>query len=40
LFSLDVSIIWDRINNPKTDATGGIPEKNDFRLVVGLGYSF
>jgi putative salt-induced outer membrane protein YdiY len=38
--NLDVSLIWDRINNPQTDASGVTPLKDDFRLVTGLGIDF
>lgn len=38
--SLDVSFIWDRVGNPRRDADGDFPEKDDFRLVVGLGVDF
>jgi putative salt-induced outer membrane protein YdiY len=34
---LDVSIVWDRINNPKVGADGVQPKPDDFRLTVGLG---
>ncbi len=34
---LDVSLIWDRITNPKIGADGVEPKQDDFRLVVGLG---
>jgi putative salt-induced outer membrane protein YdiY len=37
---LDVSLIWDRISQPKVGADGIEPEPDDFRLVVGLGLAF
>ena len=37
---LDVSFIWDRINQPKVGADGIEPKPDDFRLVVGLGLAF
>jgi putative salt-induced outer membrane protein YdiY len=37
---LDVSLVWDRIESPKRNADGTIPEKNDYRLILGLGYDF
>jgi len=40
LFDLDISIIWDRTSNPKAGVNGNLPEKDDFKLVVGLGYDF
>jgi hypothetical protein len=39
-FDLDVSFIWDRVSQPKTDASGVTPLPDDFRLVVGLGLEF
>jgi hypothetical protein len=32
----DVTTIFDRVEDPKPDSSGDTPEKNDFRLVVGL----
>lgn len=37
---LDVSLVWDRIENPQVRADGTTPERDDFRLMVGLGYEF
>jgi len=37
---LDVSLVWDRIESPKPNADGTIPEKDDYRLILGLGYDF
>ena len=37
---LDVSLVWDRIESPKPSADGTIPEKDDYRLILGLGYDF
>jgi len=37
---LDVSLIWDRISNPKVGSDGVKPRPDDFRLVVGLGVDF
>lgn len=38
--SFEVSLIWDRIQNPQRDADGNLPEKDDYRVVFGLGYDF
>jgi len=35
-----VSLIWDRISNPKVGSDGVQPKPDDFRLVVGLGAHF
>jgi putative salt-induced outer membrane protein YdiY len=39
-FDLDVSLVWDRISNPKIGADGIQPQQDDYRLVVGLGVDF
>lgn len=39
-FDLDVTARWDRIGQPIADSNGNVPEKDDFRLTVGLGWSF
>ena len=39
-FDLDVSFVWDRIQDPQPRADGSIPEQDDFRLIIGLGYEF
>jgi putative salt-induced outer membrane protein YdiY len=39
-FDLDVSLVWDRIGNPKMDADGIRSQPDDYRLVVGLGVDF
>jgi len=39
-FDLDVSFIWDRIENPQTEADGTVPKKDDYRLNVGVGWTF
>jgi hypothetical protein len=47
-FDLDISAIWDRIENPtpieKTNAEGDtiitLPEKDDYQLVFGVAYDF
>ncbi|MCW8832148.1 MAG: DUF481 domain-containing protein, partial [Colwellia sp.] len=37
---LDITFYIDRTGNPKADASDNVPEKNDYRLVVSLGYDF
>ncbi len=39
-FDLDLTFYADRTDKPKADSDNNIPEKNDFRLVVSLGYDF
>ncbi len=37
---LDVSLIWDHIQQPQRDAAGILPEKDDYQLIVSLAYDF
>ncbi|GGA70553.1 hypothetical protein GCM10011369_10330 [Neiella marina] len=37
---LDVSVVWDRTDNPRADEDGVIPEKDDYRMVVGIGIDY
>ena len=37
---LDVSFIWDRIQKPQIRADGSVPEKDDYRFMLGLGFEF
>jgi putative salt-induced outer membrane protein YdiY len=37
---LDVSFVWDFLQEPHTESNGSAPEKNDFYLTVGLGVKF
>ncbi|MEM6674702.1 MAG: DUF481 domain-containing protein [Planctomycetota bacterium] len=37
---LDVTFIWDRINSPVAGENGVIPEPNDFRTTIGIGWEF
>jgi len=37
---LDLTFVWDRVGDPQPDSSGDRPTKNDFRLFVGLGFSF
>ena len=37
---LDVSLVWDRISQPTTDSAGVVPQPDDYRLMLGVGYSF
>ena len=35
---LDVSLVWDRTRQPVAEENGDIPEQDDFRFLIGLGY--
>jgi len=37
---LNVSFVWDYLQNPQTDASGDVPKHSDLRLTVGLGVKF
>ena len=37
---LDLSLIWDSIGAPVADADGVIPQNDDYRFQVGLGWDF
>ena len=39
-FDFDVSIVWDRIQDPRQNSDGTFPEQDDFRTIFALGYSF
>lgn len=37
---LDVSFVWDRVQDPQPAADGVTPKQDDFQLIVGIGYEF
>jgi len=37
---LDISFVWDRTQKPRQRLDGSIPEKDDFRLMLGLALEF
>ena len=37
---LDISLVWDRIQEPQPEADGTVPEQDDWRLIFGLGFDF
>jgi len=39
-FDLDLTWVWDRVQDPIQNADGTYPDKDDFRTIVSLGYSF
>lgn len=39
-FDLDLSFYLDRIDKPQPDEDGELPEKDDYRFVVGVSYDF
>ena len=40
LFDLNLSLIWDRIQNPQANSEGVVPLQDDFRFVTSLGFEF
>jgi putative salt-induced outer membrane protein YdiY len=36
----DISLIWDRVQQPRPESSGVVPKKDDFRLILGLGFDF
>ena len=36
----DISMIWDRISQPATDADGNTPSPDDYRLTLGVTYTY
>jgi putative salt-induced outer membrane protein YdiY len=37
---IDVSLIWDYIDNPQAKDDGSVPKQSDYQLVFGLAYDF
>lgn len=37
---LDVSFVWDYLQNPQTESSGTVPQHSDFRLNLGVGVKF
>jgi putative salt-induced outer membrane protein YdiY len=36
----NLSLVWDRIEEPQANADGTLPKQDDYRLILGLGYDF
>ncbi len=37
---LNVSFVWDYLQNPQIESSGAVPLRNDFRLTLGVGVKF
>ena len=37
---LNVSFVWDYLQNPKIESSGAVPQRSDFRLNLGVGVKF
>jgi putative salt-induced outer membrane protein YdiY len=40
MLDVDFSWVWDRIQDPRPDSDGDVPEQDDYRLTVGIGFEF
>ncbi len=40
LLDFDVTVVWDRIQDPRQSSDGTFPEQDDYRLTFGLGFDF
>jgi putative salt-induced outer membrane protein YdiY len=38
--NLDLSFVWDYLQNPQTEANGTVPLRSDLRLTLGIGAKF
>ncbi|RMG58973.1 MAG: DUF481 domain-containing protein [Gammaproteobacteria bacterium] len=37
---LDISLVWDRVQEPRPAADGTLPKQDDYQLIVGVSYEF
>ncbi len=37
---LDVSFVWDRVQDPRPESSGLVPKRDDYRFIFGLGFDF
>jgi len=37
---LDISLVWDRIQDPQPAEDGTIPKQNDYQLIVGVSFEY
>ncbi len=37
---LNISFVWDYLQNPQTEASGVVPQRSDLRLTMGVGVKF
>ena len=40
LLDFDITVVWDRIQDPRENSDGTFPEQDDLRLTFGLGIDF
>ena len=39
-FTLDLTLQWNRNENPEREDDGRLPDRDDFRFLIGLGWEF
>jgi hypothetical protein len=37
---LDISFVWDHVQDPQAASDGSVPQKDDYQLIVGVSYEF
>lgn len=40
MLDFNVSVVWDRIARPQVRQDGSVPEKDDFRFLLGIGFEY
>jgi putative salt-induced outer membrane protein YdiY len=38
VLDLDLGLVWDRVESPQANAEGEVPERDDFRSTIGIGF--
>ena len=39
-FDLDFTFMWDRVQDPTADADGSVPERDDYKMIFSIAYTF
>ncbi len=39
-FDIDIAFVWDRIETPLADSDGTMSNKDDYRMMLGIGYKY
>ena len=37
---IDITFVWDRVGDPQADSDDVVPQTDDFRMSVGIGWDF
>ena len=40
LLDFNFGFVWDRIQEPRPNSDGTVPEQDDYRFILGLGFDF